>query len=73
MSDPQPMAMLEKRRIEAAMLKHVYETLKASHGIEVAQRYCERHPGTLALLTPDDKSERVIRIGSHPGAIVEDS
>jgi hypothetical protein len=32
------MTMLEKRRIEAAMLKHVYDTLKASHGIEVAQR-----------------------------------
>ena len=38
MSDTQPLAMLEKRRIEAAMLKHVYDTLKASHGIEVAQR-----------------------------------
>jgi hypothetical protein len=38
MSAAQTMAMLEKRRIEAAMLKHVYETLKASHGIEVAQR-----------------------------------
>jgi L-2-amino-thiazoline-4-carboxylic acid hydrolase-like protein len=38
MSDAQQMAMLEKRRIEAAMLKHVYETLKASHGAEVAQR-----------------------------------
>jgi hypothetical protein len=30
--------MLEKRRIEAAMLKHVYDTLKASHGVETAQR-----------------------------------
>jgi hypothetical protein len=29
--------MLEKRRIEAGILKHVYDTLKASHGIEVAQ------------------------------------
>ena len=38
MSDAETMAMLEKRRIEAAMLKHVYDTLKASHGIEVAQR-----------------------------------
>jgi L-2-amino-thiazoline-4-carboxylic acid hydrolase len=38
MSDTQPMAMLEKRRIEAAMLKHVYDTLKSSHGIETAQR-----------------------------------
>lgn len=32
------MAMLERRRIEAMVLKHVYETLKASHGKEVAQR-----------------------------------
>jgi L-2-amino-thiazoline-4-carboxylic acid hydrolase len=37
MSDPETMAMLEKRRIEAAILKHVYDALKASHGIEVAQ------------------------------------
>jgi len=38
MSDPQTLAMLEKRRIEAAILKHVYDTLKASHGVEVARR-----------------------------------
>jgi hypothetical protein len=38
MSDQQTLAMLEKRRIEAAILKHVYETLKASHGVEVAKR-----------------------------------
>ena len=37
MSDEQTLAMLEKRRIEAAILKHVYETLKASHGAEVAK------------------------------------
>lgn len=30
--------MLEKRRIEAEILKHVYETLKASHGVETAKR-----------------------------------
>ena len=30
--------MLEKRRIEAAILKHVYDTLKASHGEEVARQ-----------------------------------
>ena len=34
MSDQQTLAMLERRRIEAAILKHVYETLKASHGAE---------------------------------------
>jgi hypothetical protein len=38
MSDIQTMAMLEKRRIEAAMLKHVYDTLKASQGVEVAKK-----------------------------------
>jgi hypothetical protein len=30
--------MLERRRIEAAILKHVYDTLKESHGDEVAKR-----------------------------------
>ena len=33
-----PIPMFEQRRIEAMILKHVYDTLKASHGIEVAQR-----------------------------------
>jgi hypothetical protein len=32
-----PLPMLERRRIEANVLKHVYETLKASHGVEMAQ------------------------------------
>jgi hypothetical protein len=38
MSDDSPplMPMLEVRRIEARMLKHVYDVLKASHGVEVA-------------------------------------
>jgi hypothetical protein len=35
---PSLMPMIEQRRIEATILKHVYDTLKASHGIEVAQR-----------------------------------
>jgi hypothetical protein len=30
--------MLERRRIEAAILKHVYDTLKQSHGEDVARR-----------------------------------
>ncbi len=38
MSDAANMAMLERRRIEAGILKHVYYTLEASHGIDVAQR-----------------------------------
>jgi L-2-amino-thiazoline-4-carboxylic acid hydrolase len=32
------LAMLERRRIEAAILKHVYDTLKASHGAKLAER-----------------------------------
>ncbi len=38
MSEQQTLAMLERRRIEAGILKHVYDTLKASHGIDVAKR-----------------------------------
>lgn len=38
MSDGQTLAMLERRRIEAGILKYVYDTLKASHGIAVAQK-----------------------------------
>ena len=34
---PDGLSMLEKRRIEAELLKEVYETLKASHGEEVAK------------------------------------
>ncbi|MBS0219847.1 MAG: L-2-amino-thiazoline-4-carboxylic acid hydrolase [Proteobacteria bacterium] len=34
---PEGMSMLEKRKIEAEILKEVYETLKASHGEEVAR------------------------------------
>ena len=35
---PEGLPMLEKRKIEAEILKEVYETLKASHGEEVARR-----------------------------------
>jgi hypothetical protein len=33
-----PLPMFEQRRIEAMILKHVYDTLKVSHGIEMAQK-----------------------------------
>ena len=36
MSDPTPIPMFERRRIEATILKHVYDTLKSSHGVDVA-------------------------------------
>ena len=32
------LSMLEKRTIEAEILKEVYETLKVSHGVEVARK-----------------------------------
>jgi len=35
---PEGLSMLEKRKIEAEILKEVYETLKASHGEAVAQQ-----------------------------------
>lgn len=38
MSQPQTIAMLERRRIEAMLLRHVYETLKDSHGKAVAEK-----------------------------------
>lgn len=37
-TSPAPIPMFEQRRIEATILKHVYDTLKASHGVEVAQK-----------------------------------
>ena len=33
-----PIPMFEQRRIEAMILKHVCDSLKASHGTEIAQR-----------------------------------
>jgi hypothetical protein len=41
MSDPQSpqtISMLERRRLEAMLLRHVYETLKESHGKDVAAK-----------------------------------
>jgi len=38
---PEGLSMLDKRRIEAEILKEVYETLKASHGVEVARKTVE--------------------------------
>ena len=41
---PEGLSMLEKRKIEAEILKEVYETLKESHGEEVAKQTIA-HPG----------------------------
>jgi FAD:protein FMN transferase len=39
-------------------------------GLELARRYCAEHHDVLALITPDDGSERPIVIGSYRGARV---
>jgi thiamine biosynthesis lipoprotein len=41
-------------------------------GLDLARSYCDAHPGTLALVTPDDSREPTIAIGGCRGAIVED-
>jgi FAD:protein FMN transferase len=39
-------------------------------GIDLAGRYCDAHQDVLALITPDDGSERTIVVGGHPAARV---
>jgi thiamine biosynthesis lipoprotein len=41
-------------------------------GIDLARAYCDAHPGTLALITPDDQSWRPLVVGRYRGALVED-
>lgn len=38
MTETQTISMLERRRIEATLLRHVYETLKEQHGRPVAEK-----------------------------------
>jgi hypothetical protein len=59
MSDTQTMAMLERRRIEAAILKHVYDALKASHGKEVAQSTLATAVRASAMAQAREMAERV--------------
>ena len=42
-------------------------------GLDLARRYCARHPETLALVTPDDGSGRPVVIGAFRGARVEEA
>jgi thiamine biosynthesis lipoprotein len=39
-------------------------------GLDLARRYCGEHPAVLALITPDDGSERTIVVGDHLAARV---
>jgi hypothetical protein len=89
MSDSETMAMLEKRRIEAAILKHVYDTLKASHGVEAAQRtiaqavrqsamaqaaeMAAKVGGQTSLKTFIDRQEQWTRGGALEREVIEDS
>ena len=41
-------------------------------GIDLARSYCDAHPGTLALVTPDDQSWRPRVVGRYHGALVEE-
>jgi L-2-amino-thiazoline-4-carboxylic acid hydrolase-like protein len=59
MSDPQQLAMLERRRIEAAILKHVYDTLQASHGKEVAQQTLATAVRASAMAQAGEMAQRV--------------
>jgi FAD:protein FMN transferase len=40
-------------------------------GVELARRYCDAHPGTLALITPDERPWRPLVVGRYIGATVE--
>jgi thiamine biosynthesis lipoprotein len=40
-------------------------------GTELARRYCEAHPETLAVVTPDDAARRPQVFGHYPGAKLE--
>ena len=40
-------------------------------GLDLARRYCDSHPGTLALITPDDGSNRPLVVGRYLGASVD--
>lgn len=40
-------------------------------GIELADQYCDAHPNTLAILTPDDGSEEPRVVGNFHGVVLE--
>jgi thiamine biosynthesis lipoprotein len=40
-------------------------------GLDLARKYCDSHPGTLAFITPDDGSNRPLVVGRYLGASVD--
>jgi thiamine biosynthesis lipoprotein len=54
-----------------AALSDALSTAFLVGGVDLARRYCESHPGVLALVTPDDGSERPVVVGAFPGARLE--
>lgn len=90
MSDnAQSMAMLERRRVEAGILKHVYDTLKTSHGADVAKstiagavraasieqskEVAAAHGGKTSLTTFIDAQEPWLRGGALTIEVLEKS
>ncbi len=89
MSEQQQLAMLERRRIEAAILKHVYDALKASHGKAVAEstlasavrasamaqarEMAARVDGDTSLKTFIDRQELWLRGGALERDVIEQS
>ena len=81
--------MLEKRRVEAAILKHVYDTLKASHGelvarkavadavrsssIEQAAEFAAAVGGKTSMQTFIDRQELWTRGGTLERQVIEQS
>lgn len=59
MSDPQTLAMLERRRIEAAILKHVYDTLKRTHGADVAKTTIAESVRQSAMVQAREMADKV--------------
>ncbi len=85
-----PMApMLERRRIEAAILKHVYDTLKGSHGaavagqtvadavrsssVEQAAEFAAKVGGKTSMQTFIDRQELWTRGGALEREVIEQS
>jgi 2-phosphosulfolactate phosphatase len=61
------------------LLRGAFEGRRPKHGVndaglvclDLARRYCDSHPGTLALITPDDGSNRPLVVGRYLGASVD--